>query len=144
MSIPATISRVLKYIPELQKKVEGLAKKKEELLLRISREGYAVNNKESQRKQQNIPRYNSAFVVSTNRLNDKEVAIHIISSYEVYKTPLSEILMCLENYGLLLLNASSSETFGGKAFYNLHFQVCFMIFLCCFLFIYWSMGLTRT
>ncbi|KAL5059238.1 hypothetical protein RYX36_030842 [Vicia faba] len=120
MSIPVTISRVLKYIPELQKEVEGLTKKKEELLSRISRQDYAVN-KESQRKI--IPNnYNSSFVVSTSRLNDNELVIHI-SSHEAYKIQLSEILMCLENNGLLLLNSSSSKTFGGRLFYNLHFQV---------------------
>ena len=119
MSIPVTISRVLKYIPDLQKQVQGLTKKKEELLSRISRQEYAVN-KESQRKK--IPNYNSSFVVSTSRLNDSELVIHI-SSYETYKIPLSEILMCLENNGLLLLNSSSSKTFGGRLFYNLHFRV---------------------
>ncbi|CAK8543127.1 unnamed protein product [Lathyrus sativus] len=119
MSIPVTIARVLKYIPELQKHVEGLTKKKEELLSRISRQEYAVN-KDSQRKI--IPNYNSSFVVSTSRLNVNELVVHI-SSYEAYKIPLSEILFCLENSGLFLLNSSSSKTFGGRLFYDLHFQV---------------------
>ncbi|XP_061346289.1 transcription factor ORG2-like [Gastrolobium bilobum] len=119
MSIPTTISRVVNYIPELKQKLEGLTKKKEELQWRInSPQGDSVN-KEFQRK---IPHYNSNFVVSTSRLNDNEVAIQI-SSNEVHMTPLSEILMFLENYGLFLLNVSSSETFGERVFYNLHFQV---------------------
>ncbi|KAK7244462.1 hypothetical protein RIF29_39284 [Crotalaria pallida] len=119
MSIPGTISRVLKYIPELQQQVEELIKKKEELLLRISRQGDTIN-KETQRK---IALHNSAFVVSTSRLNESEAAI-LISTYEkVNKIPLSEILLCLENHGLQLLNASSSETFEGRIFYNLHFHV---------------------
>ncbi|KAG4927807.1 hypothetical protein JHK84_053370 [Glycine max] len=90
MSIPATVSRVIKYIPELQQQVQSLTKKKEVLLWRISRQlqGDAVN-KESQRK---ISQHNSEFVVST------------------------------KNNGLYLLNGSSSETFGGRAFHNLHFQ----------------------
>ncbi|KAL2320690.1 hypothetical protein Fmac_029659 [Flemingia macrophylla] len=121
MSIPATVSRVLKYIPELQQQVQGLTKKKEELLCRISRQlqGEAVN-KESQRKANS--RHNSAFVVSTSRLNDCEAVVHI-SSYDVHKAPLSQILHCLEDNGLSLLNASSSETIGGRVFYSLHFQV---------------------
>lgn len=61
------------------------------------------------------------------RLNDCEVVVHI--SYEAQKAPLSEILHCLENNGLYLLNGSSSETFGGRAFHNLHFQVCLIISL---------------
>lgn len=130
MSIPVTISRVLKYIPELQKQVEGLTKKKEGFLSRISRQEYEVN-KESQRKI--IPNYynNSSFVVSTSRLNDTELSIHI-SSNEAYNIPLSQILMCLENNGLFLLNSSSSKTFGGRLFYNLHFQVHFLILLSLF------------
>ena len=65
LSIPATISRVLKYIPELQQQVEGLTKKKEEILLRISHEGDAVISRGPQRK---IAHHMSGFVVSTSRL----------------------------------------------------------------------------
>ncbi|OIW11493.1 hypothetical protein TanjilG_26859 [Lupinus angustifolius] len=119
MSIPGTISQVLKYIPELQKQVEGLIKKKEELLLRISQQGDTLN-KESQRK---IALKSSSFIVSTTRLNDIEATIQISTYEEDNKISLSRILLCLENHGLVLLNASSSETFGGRIFYNLHFQV---------------------
>lgn len=66
LSIPTTISRVLKYIPELQHQVERLTKKKEEILLRISRQGDAVITKENRRK---IAPHNSGFVVSTSRLS---------------------------------------------------------------------------
>ncbi|XP_061370924.1 transcription factor ORG2-like [Gastrolobium bilobum] len=117
MSIPNKISHALKYIPQLQHEVEGLRKKKEELLSWISQKGDPVK-KQSQRK---ISQLNSVFVVSATRLNVNEAAIQI-SSYEVYKTPLSEILIFLENNGLFLLNSSSSETFGGRVFYNLHLQ----------------------
>ncbi|XP_061367853.1 transcription factor ORG2-like [Gastrolobium bilobum] len=119
LSIPATISRVLNYIPDLQQQVEGLARKKEEISLKISQQGNAVISEESKRK---IAHYNSDFVVSVSRLNDSEASIEI-SSYKVHKIPLSEMLLCLENDGLVMLNASSSETFGGRIFYNLHFQV---------------------
>lgn len=129
LSIPATISRVLKYIPELQQQVEGLIKKKEELLLRISRQGDAATSKDSRTKT-GLP--NSACVVSTSRLSDSEALIQI-SSDKVHKTPLSQILLCLEKQGLLLLNASSFQTFGHRVFYNLHFQVCFIHDILCFL-----------
>jgi hypothetical protein len=120
LSIPATISRVLKYIPEIHKHVEGLIERKEEILLRLSPQvNEVIISKESQKKKHN---YNSGFIVSTSRLNDSEVAIQI-SCYTV-QIPLSEILLCLENDGLMLLNVSSSQTFGGRVFYNLHFQVC--------------------
>ncbi|KAK7278960.1 hypothetical protein RJT34_24001 [Clitoria ternatea] len=119
LSIPSTISRVLKYIPELQQQVEGLTKKKEEILLRISHQGDAVINKESERK---ISHHNLGFAVSTSRLSDNEVAIQISSSI-VHKISLSDILLCLENDGLVILNVSSSETYGERIFYNLHIQV---------------------
>ena len=99
--------------------MEGLIKKKEELLLRISQQGDMITNKESKKK---VAHYNPFCVVSTSRLNDNEAMIHISSS-KIHKTPLSEILLCLEKDGLLLLNASSFETFGGRIFYNLHVQV---------------------
>ncbi|RHN78864.1 putative transcription factor bHLH family [Medicago truncatula] len=120
LSIPGTISRVLKYIPELQNQVEGLIKRKDEILLGLSPQVEEfILSKESQRKKHS---YNSGFVVSSSRLNDSEITIQI-SCYTVQKIPLSEILICLENDGLLLLNVSSSKTFGGRVFYNLHFQV---------------------
>lgn len=134
LSIPATISQVLKYIPELQKQVEGLKKKKKGILLSLSQQRDVVISKESQRKK---PCYNSGFVISTNRLSDSEVSIQI-SSYIVNheKIPLSEILFCLENDGFVLLNISSSETYGGRAFHNLHFQVCLFKLLLLFIFIF--------
>ncbi|KAK4272456.1 hypothetical protein QN277_021013 [Acacia crassicarpa] len=120
LSIPATISRVLKYIPELQQQVEGLIKKKEELLLRISRQVDA-SAKECRRKMAHHYAA-AACVVSTSRLNDNEVVVQI-SSDKIHKTPLSEILLCLEKEGLLLLNSSTFDTFGHRVFYNLHLQV---------------------
>ncbi|XP_057436971.1 transcription factor bHLH101-like [Lotus japonicus] len=119
MSIPATISGVIKYLPELQQQVKGLTKKKEKLLSRISQQGDAVNEESRKRKKFINPHHNSAdFIVSNSWLNDCEAAIHIISSnYEEahnHKTPLPEIILCLENNGYFLLNASSTETFGGS------------------------------
>ncbi|KAK4272455.1 hypothetical protein QN277_021012 [Acacia crassicarpa] len=120
LSIPATISRIVKYIPELQQQVEMLIKKKEELFLRTSRQGDASANKECRRKMAH--HYTAtACVVSTSRLTENE-AVFQISSDKLHKTPLSEILLCLEKEGLLLLNASTFDTFGHRVFYNLHFQ----------------------
>lgn len=114
LSIPLTISRVLKYIPELQKHVEGLIKRKEEILYKLSPklDHHEVKNHG----------HNLGFVVSSCRLNDSEVSIQI-SCYTFHMVPLSEILLYLENDGFLLLNVSSSDTFGGRVFYNLHYQM---------------------
>lgn len=130
LSIPATIGRVLKYIPELEEEVEALKKKKEELLLmRIKKQAdHAASKDQCPTK---TPQYNNSAncLVSTTILNETQAVIHI-SSLKLHKTTpllLSDILLCLQNQGLSLLNASSFDTFGGRIFYTLHVQVYIII-----------------
>ncbi|KAJ0043846.1 hypothetical protein Pint_18255 [Pistacia integerrima] len=118
LSIPATVSRVLKYIPELQQQVERLIQKKEELLSRISRQGDLIH----QEKQRKNFAANSLSSISASRLNDSEVVIQI-STCQLHKCQLSGLLFSLQEDGLLLMNASSFESFEGRVFYNLHLQV---------------------
>ncbi|KAB1217195.1 Transcription factor ORG2 [Morella rubra] len=119
LSIPATVARVVKYVPELQQQVEELIQKKEELLSRISRQGEQFH--QGNQRVQN-PARSSSSSVSANWLNDREVMIQI-STYKVDRSPLDEILLNLEKDGFLLQNASSFESSGGRVFYNLHLQV---------------------
>lgn len=121
LSVPATVSRVLKYIPELQEQVEGLLQKKEELLSKLSRHG-DLSHQEKQNKNAALT---SCSAVSASRLNDREVIIQM-TTYKSHKLSLTEILVYLEENGLLLLNASSFESFGGRVFHSLHFQVSFV------------------
>ncbi|KAB1222198.1 Transcription factor ORG2 [Morella rubra] len=118
LSIPATVSQMLKYIPELQQQVMELIQKKEELLSTISSQA-----KETAREKQpkRIARSTVA-TVSASRLDDGEVVIQVSTS-KVHETALSEILLNLEEDGLLLLNASSFESSGGRVSYTLHLQV---------------------
>ncbi|XP_035545185.1 transcription factor ORG2-like [Juglans regia] len=120
LSIPTTVSRMIKYIPELEQQVVGLIQRKEELLSRISRQVDQNTHQENQPKG-SVAAWISLSTVSASRVNDREVVIQI-PTCEDQKTPLSEILLALEEDGLLLLNASSFEVFGGRAFYNLHLQ----------------------
>lgn len=120
LSIPGTVSRVLKYIPELQQQVERLVRRKEELLSKKSRQDDLIQQ-ENQRSG-NISC--NSLSVSASRLGDREVVIQI-STYKVHKNLLSEILLNLEDDGLVLINSSSFESFGGRVFYNLHLQVYF-------------------
>lgn len=129
LSIPATVARVVKYVPELQQQVEGLIQKKEELLSRISRQGEQFH--QGNQRVQN-PARSSSSSVSANWLNDREVMIQI-STYKVDRSPLDEILLNLEKDGFLLQNASSFESSGGRVFYNLHLQVRTFIFCLRFL-----------
>lgn len=125
LSIPATVSGVVKYIPELQEQVEGLIQKKEELLSRISRQEQQTRH---ENPRQQLQAQSSSSAVAASWLNDREVMIQI----STYKSPLSEILLNLEEDGFQLLNASSFESFGGRVFHNLHLQVCFVSFVCLF------------
>lgn len=97
-----------------------LIQKKEELLSMISSQA-----KETAREKQpkRIARSTVA-TVSASRLDDGEVVIQVSTS-KVHETALSEILLNLEEDGLLLLNASSFESSGGRVSYTLHLQVCF-------------------
>ncbi|KAJ6332175.1 hypothetical protein OIU76_010544 [Salix suchowensis] len=117
LSEPATVSRALKYVAELQQQVETLVQRKEELLSKLSKQG-GVIHQENQRKD---TMYSSLLSVSASQLSDREVVVHI-STYKNHKIPLSEILLALEEDGLLLKNSSSFESFGDRVFYNLHLQ----------------------
>ncbi|KAM3696573.1 hypothetical protein ACB098_06G050300 [Castanea mollissima] len=117
LSVPDTVSCMLKYIPELEQQVEVLIQKKEELVSRISTQGEQIH----QENQRTIVGRGSLSAVSANWLNDNEVMIQI-SIYKVHKSPLADILLNLEKDGFLVLNASSFECFGGRVFHNLHLQ----------------------
>ncbi|KAG6736345.1 hypothetical protein NC652_015347 [Populus alba x Populus x berolinensis] len=118
LSVPATVSRALKYLPELQQQVERLVQRKEELLSKLSKQGGIIH----QENQRNDTVYSSLSSVSASQLSDREVVVHI-STYKNHKSPLSEILLTLEEDGLVLKNSSSFESFGDRVFYDLHLQV---------------------
>nr|WKE35225.1 basic helix-loop-helix family protein [Rosa persica] len=122
LSIPATVSRVLKYIPELQQQVEGLIQKRDELLSKISQQENVVLLQEEKQVKSTARRSRSSLsAVSTTRLSDGEVTIQI-STINSSHNFISRILQSLEEDGLELLNASSFESSGGRIFYNLHLQ----------------------
>ncbi|CAK9188491.1 unnamed protein product [Ilex paraguariensis] len=122
LSIPATVSHMLKYIPELQKELEKLVQKKEELVSRTSRQDELVIKSGNKRKVA-IKKSLSAVSVSLVGNTDREVLIQM-SSVGVDEGPsLSEALIKLEEDGLLLLNASTFQSFGERVVYNLHLLV---------------------
>ncbi|KAF3336845.1 transcription factor bHLH100-like protein [Carex littledalei] len=117
MSIPVTVSRVLKYIPELQKQVEKMTKKKQQLLIK----GSQWRKHNSTLKDHSI----DSLVVTATCLTDKEVMVNIcILSKRANKTSLIKYLEILEGEGLKLINASTtSAPLGERTFYNLHFEI---------------------
>ncbi|PQQ02629.1 hypothetical protein Pyn_08382 [Prunus yedoensis var. nudiflora] len=99
LSNPAAISRAVKCIPEMQQQVKGLIQKKEELLSRLRRlqqQGDPIYNEKKSRSAALSSLSASAIAVSW--LNDREVVLQI-SSYVVQKSPLSQIVVDLEDDG---------------------------------------------
>jgi hypothetical protein len=107
------VSRVLKYIPELQKQVDGLEKKKKELTNANCKPG-ALKTSES-----------ITPVVSATCLNDTEIMVQIslLTNLAATTLPLSKCIKLLENEGVQLISSSTYSTFESRTFYNLHLQV---------------------
>ncbi|CAH2063906.1 unnamed protein product, partial [Thlaspi arvense] len=118
LSIPQTVSRSLKYIPELQGEVKKLIQKKEELLVRLSGQRDIEHYVKPQPKA--VARYVST--VSATRLGDNQVMVQISSS-KIHSFSISNVLSGLEEDGFVLVDVSSSSSQGERLFYTLHLQV---------------------
>lgn len=97
LSIPTTVCRALKYIPELQKQVENLEKKKEKLASSNCKPGVLS------------VRGSIAPTVSATCLNDKEIMVQISLLRDTDAStalPLSKCINVLENEGLQLISSS--------------------------------------
>ncbi|WCJ34080.1 basic helix-loop-helix (bHLH) DNA-binding superfamily protein [Euphorbia peplus] len=120
LSIPATISQVLKYIPELQQQVERLSERKEKLISNIHNQNQHKNKKLSTKQGTNQP------LISATKLTETQIVIQIstLISNDVQKCLLSEILNLLEDEeGLSLISSSAFQSFLGRVFFTLHLQV---------------------
>ncbi|XP_043702264.1 transcription factor ORG3-like [Telopea speciosissima] len=117
LSIPATVSCALKYIPELQKHVQKLTQKKEDILSSIYKQGDTIKL----HKQGKGTGGGSLPSVSASKVDEREIIIQICAS-KSKNIPLSEVLVDLEEVGVQVLSASTNESNGEKVFYNLHLQ----------------------
>ncbi|KAJ4969750.1 hypothetical protein NE237_002849 [Protea cynaroides] len=124
LSIPATISRALKYIPDLQNQVEKLKLRKQEILACVYKKG---NQNGEVNQSKGIVR-RSLPSVSISQVDQKQVMIQICASKNM-RSLLSEVLLDLEEEGLEVFNVSASASSGDVAFYNLHVQVARSAFL---------------
>ncbi|KAL9155024.1 hypothetical protein ABFS82_10G155100 [Erythranthe guttata] len=117
LSIPATVSRVVKYIPEIQKEVERLTHKKEMLTSKIT--SPSAPSSFGLKKQNNI---NSSAVTAT-QIGEREIVFQISKAdYQKRALQISEAVTTFEEQGFLLTNATSFESFDGRIFFNLHIQ----------------------
>jgi hypothetical protein len=102
---------VLEYIPELQKQVDTLEKKKEKLTRASCKPG-VLTMKE-----------NRAPIVSATCLDDRDIMVQVsLLSNMVGALPMSKCIKVLENEGLRLISSSTSP-FQSRTLYSLHLQV---------------------
>nr|FAA00382.1 TPA: bHLH transcription factor [Oryza sativa Japonica Group] len=118
LSIPTTVSRVLKYIPELQKQVENLERKKKELTTTST-----TNCKPGVLGSQ-LMSEGMAPIVSATCINDMEIMVQVslLSNVAGSVLPLSKCIKVLENEGLHFISSSTSSGFGNRTFYSIHLQ----------------------
>ncbi|KAK9726010.1 hypothetical protein RND81_05G184300 [Saponaria officinalis] len=123
LSIPSTVGRVLKYIPELQKEVDDLIHRKDELLSKCSLLQGVTSElfKEEKSKIKDISKNKHSCSISASKLGDHEIIIQISSLDD--KISLSDVLLKLEMDGLVVLDISSFQSFGGSTFYNIHLWI---------------------
>lgn len=126
LSIPATVGRVLEYIPKLQKEVDDLTHKKDVLSSKLSAlEGNIGEFIQDEKPKNSIIKEKiSSCTISANKLGDKELVIQV-SAFE--KVSISEVLLLLEKNGYAVIDISCFQSFGGTTFYNLHLWVRFFI-----------------
>ena len=104
-------------------------RKKEELMTAMV--GQEVDSDEEKRKK--CAATSSSSIISASRLGRREMAVQICTDIDgSHRNSLSDLLVCLEEDGLLLWNASSFESFDGKVFHNLHLQVILLLLLLLF------------
>ncbi|KAL7138368.1 hypothetical protein ABFS83_10G158200 [Erythranthe nasuta] len=116
LSIPATVSRVVKYIPEIQKEVERLTHKKELLTSSYASSSFGL------KKQNRSNNINSSAVTAT-QIGEREIVFQISKAdYQKRALQISEAITTFEEEGFLLTNATSFQSFDGRIFFNLHIQ----------------------
>ncbi|XP_048496544.1 transcription factor bHLH101-like [Beta vulgaris subsp. vulgaris] len=121
LSIPGTVVRVVEYIPELQKEVDDLTRKRNELLPKVSAlQGNASDFTPDKKQKICTSNETMSCSISANKLGDKEMVIQI-SAFE--RISLSEVILLLEKNGYAVIDISSFQSFGGTTFYNIHLRM---------------------
>lgn len=134
MSIPTTVSRVVKYIPELQKELERLQKKKQELASRVnSWQKFCSSSPEINKRRRVVGghphphshhhHHHHQSYLSASQVGERDIVIQICCK-KGNKNLFADALSCLEQEGLILLDSSTFQTSEDRVnFYTLHLQV---------------------
>ncbi|KAL9264255.1 Transcription factor ORG2-like protein [Drosera capensis] len=118
LSIPATVSRVVKYIPELQNEVKTLVQKKEKLITSRS-----ASLQEARQRKNEADQCSSLCSVSVSKLGDTEFIVQISTSKAHKRVSLSHVLSVLDENGLLVIDVSSFRTNAGLDLFTVHLSV---------------------
>ncbi|XP_019186357.1 PREDICTED: transcription factor ORG3-like [Ipomoea nil] len=126
MSIPTTVSRVVKYIPELQKELERLQKKKQELTSRVNSWQKISKSPPEFNKRRRVMgghHHNRQSYLSATQVGERDIVIQICSKKGTQNL-FADALSCLEQEGLVLLDSSTFQTSEDRVnFHTLHLQV---------------------
>ncbi|KAL2226032.1 transcription factor ORG2 [Sesamum indicum] len=119
LSIPATVSRVVKYIPELQREVERLTEKKEKLMM--SKKICRQEKYTSMKKQQRHRKATQSSAIT--QISDREIIVQSSAEKGNYSSFCEAVMRLEVQEGFLLLNASSFQSLDATTlFYTLHLQ----------------------
>ncbi|KAL0708961.1 hypothetical protein Bca4012_015939 [Brassica carinata] len=121
-SIPTTVTRVVKYIPEQKQELQRLSRRKEELLKITSLK--TATQKQQQEQLGNREMMDSVDTspqkIVANWITDTEIAVHIATCKSA---SISDMLLRLEENGLDVISLSSSVSSTASIFYTLHLEV---------------------
>ena len=119
MSNPATISRALKYIPELRQHVEELRRRKQGLETKIN--AITHDQQKQVRKNKEAP-WMGCSSCAVNWLRENEALLQLTSN-DTFKLKFSQILRSLDEDELLVKTVSTFQSFDGRHFFTLLVQV---------------------
>ncbi|XP_022966445.1 transcription factor bHLH101-like [Cucurbita maxima] len=118
MSNPATISRALKYIPELRQQVEELRRRKQGLETKIN--AITHDQQKQVRKNKDAP-WMGCSSCAVNWLRENEALLQLTSN-DTLKLKFSQILHSLDEDELLVKTVSTFRLFDGRHFFTLLVQ----------------------
>ncbi|KAL0708959.1 hypothetical protein Bca4012_015937 [Brassica carinata] len=139
LSVPKTVVGVVKYIPEQKQELQGLSRRKEELLKIISIKTATLKHQQEKLKDRAMMDSidSSSQKMAANWITDTEIAVQIATSKWA---SISDMLLRLEENGLNVISVSSSVSSTASIFYTLHlegkveldeFDVVYVPYSCC-------------
>ncbi|KAG2334589.1 hypothetical protein Bca52824_005769 [Brassica carinata] len=122
LSVPKTVVGVVKYIPEQKQELQGLSRRKEELLKIISIKTATLKHQQEKLKDRAMMDSidSSSQKMAANWITDTEIAVQIATSKWA---SISDMLLRLEENGLNVISVSSSVSSTASIFYTLHLEM---------------------